>query len=123
MRTRFSSPSPLKGNAMSYTEQQRKDARELLIRSRLYKIVAYAFMGVAFLIFALFYSMFAKAGFLAFVKNPFLIGMILFPFVPAYAFAIMSKNRRSKAIKILSEGIEPGDMSKKRTDLYSSDKM
>lgn len=86
-------------------------------------MIAFAFLGIAFLIFAVFYAMFAKAGFMAFVKNPFLIGMVLFPFVPAYVFALMSKMRRSKAIKILKEAEASGEMNKKRTDLYSADKV
>ncbi len=108
---------------MTYSESQRTQAREHLVKSRLYKLVAIFFLVVAFLVFAIFYNMFADGGIMVFLTNPFLIGMMLFPFVPAYAFAIMSKRRRSKAVAILSEGLQPGDMNKKRTDLYSSDKV
>lgn len=88
---------------MAYSETQREQAREHLVKSRLYKFLAGCFLVVAFMIFAVFYNMFADGTVMSFLKNPFLIGMMLFPFVPAYAFALMSKRRRSKAVKILSE--------------------
>jgi FtsH-binding integral membrane protein len=106
---------------MSYSESQRKEARELIIKSRLYKIVSYGFLCMAVVVFIFFYAMFAEQGFLNFIKNPFLIGMILFPFVPAYVFAFMSKRRRSKAVKILSEGLTPEELARKRSDLSSDD--
>lgn len=109
---------------MSYTEAQKAKAREHLVKSKLYKGVAVGFLIVGVFIFAIFYQMFAAGSVVAFLTNPFLIGMILFPLLPAYAFALMSKIRRRKAAEVLKEGaVEAGDMDKQRTDLYSSNKL
>ncbi len=83
------------------TDKERKLIKEKLVRSKLYRIAASLCGLAAFLISVLFYQVFAEGEPIQVVKNPILIAVLFFPFVPACFLAILSKRKRTQAIKLL----------------------
>lgn len=76
-------------------------AKELIIRSKLYRIVAYV-MGLAgFVISATLYQKMGHGDPLYVMQNPLLILVFLLPFVPTVFLAMLSSRKRAKATGIL----------------------
>ena len=67
----------------------------MIIRAKLYDLVALAFAVFAVILFIVFYVRYADGDLMAFIRNPFLLLMMIFPFFPAYVFAWMAKRKRS----------------------------
>ena len=103
------------------TLDQAKRAREHLIKARIYKYTAFAFMAMGLIVLFIVFDVMAQGSPLVLLKNPIMLLILILPFAPAYIFALLHKKNRKKAVTVLDNAA--GDMNKKRTDLYSSDKM
>lgn len=84
----------------------RELARELLIKSKLYRFLARVFAGVGVLIFIFFasYRMRMEGGsFVQTLLDPVTIALIVFPFVPAIVLSFMARRMERKLAEILKE--------------------
>ena len=81
--------------------QDRRRAREKILRAKLYKIVSFACMLAALVIAVVFYQTLAKGDPLTLIRNPVLVGILFLPFVPAFVLAVLSRKNRAAALRIL----------------------
>ena len=80
-------------------------AKEKLLYAKLYKIVAVGLCIGAIIVLGLIYDDVLEGNPFKLFEKPFLLCSLLFPFVPAYFLAILSKKRRAEALEVL----EPDD--------------
>lgn len=87
-------------------EKKRLEARELLLKSRIYRVIAlvFAVMGVA--IFALLYFKFIEGDVLSALRKPHLVLFVIIPFLPAFILSRIAFKAEDKLRKIL-ETIQP----------------
>ncbi len=85
-------------------DTDKKQARELLIKAKVYRILAGIFAVVGVLIFLMLYFNYYGDDVAASIKDPMLIFLLLFPFLPAVILSLKAK----KADKALSKLLTPG---------------
>lgn len=78
-----------------------KKAKELIIRAKVYRAVAFVFAAAGFIVAVLLYQKLAHGRPENIMQNPVLIVILLLPFVPAAFLAMLSGSKRAKATKIL----------------------
>ncbi len=88
-----------------YTKDQKDSARRHLMQSKIFKIAAIGLTVMAVIVSFMLYSTLANGDALTFVKRPFVILIMLLPFLPAYVFAMMSKKHYRKATKVLQDNV------------------
>ncbi len=66
------------------------EAKKLLMKTKLYKLFALAFLIVGFLVFVVLYDQSAQGNFLVLLKDPLLIFVLIMPFIPAAVLSIMA---------------------------------
>lgn len=87
--------------AANLEHKAREYAREKLVRSGLYKGVAGAFVVAAIFIVFFLYQIVSDGKPMNIIERPFVIVLLLLPFVPAYFLAMLSKKSRRDAMKAL----------------------
>lgn len=65
-------------------------ARELVIKARIYRFLALIFAFVGLAIFVVMFLRHVEGSFLSSLTNPFVVTIILFPFMPAAALSFMA---------------------------------
>jgi FtsH-binding integral membrane protein len=81
-------------------------AREFLIKSKLYRFLALVFACVGVVVFIGLYAQQSKqdgGGFLDILRDPVLIVLMIFPFVPAIVLSLMARRSERKLAEILKE--------------------
>lgn len=82
-------------------EQTRLKARELLLRTRIYRFTALVFAVIGLLIFLYLYFKDISGDVLTALANPAIVAVILFPFLPAAVVSWMAARTRKKLMKTL----------------------
>ena len=90
-----------KANDHRQLEYFRKQAAEKLLYSKFYIVMAAAFAVGAFIIAIYIYNSLAGGYSINILRNPALLVMLFFPFVPSFFLAMLSKKRRAEAIEML----------------------
>ena len=83
--------------------KKKEEARQLLIKSRLYRIIAVCMLGFGMLILSVVYFRNVQGHEFEVLLDPGTIGMVLVPFIPAVVFATMTGKAEKKLDKILGE--------------------
>ncbi len=81
-------------------------AREFLIKSKLYRFLALVFAGVGLLIFCGLYFQQEKSdggGFLSVLRDPVLVVLLVFPFVPAIVLSLLAQRAERKLQEFLKD--------------------
>lgn len=71
-------------------------ARELVLKARIYRICALAFALVGLVVFVALYLRNVEGSFLSSLTNPFIITIIVFPFLPAAVLSILAARLERK---------------------------
>lgn len=74
-------------------------ARELVIKARIYRFLALIFAFVGLAIFVVMFLRHVEGSFLSSLTNPFVVTMIIFPFLPAAALSFMASRLERKYFK------------------------
>ncbi len=83
-------------------EEVKKQARELLIKAKAYRIFAHIFAFVGVLIFLVIYFSYFKGDVMASLRDPITIFFVLFPFAPAIILSLKGKKAEAALQKLLS---------------------
>jgi O-antigen/teichoic acid export membrane protein len=75
---------------------QKHQARELYLKSKIYRFFAILFAGVGLLVFANIYFVFSDGNFFKAISDPFFIVLIIFPFVPTIILSMMATRYERK---------------------------
>lgn len=65
-------------------------ARELVIKARIYRMLALVFAFVGLVIFCIMFLRHVEGSFLSALTNPSVVIMIIFPFLPAAVLSFMA---------------------------------
>lgn len=84
-------------------ERTRLQAREFLLRGRLYRFMALCSVGVGGAVFLLLYFRHIEGHFLESFKNPVTVLIVLLPFLPAFILTRMAVKAEQKFRNILEE--------------------
>ncbi len=82
-------------------EETRLQARELLLRSKIYRFVALIFAGVGVLIFAWLYFKWFDGDLMEAATSVSTIFIIIIPFLPAFVLSSMAAGAEKKLAKLL----------------------
>lgn len=82
-------------------EKTRLEARELLLRSRIYRVIALVFAAMGLVIFTVLYLKYMQGDILSALKKPSLVLIILIPFLPAFVLSRMAFKAENKFAKLL----------------------
>ena len=108
-------------------DSQRQEARKYLVRAKTFRLIGILFALIGIGIFAFLYLKLSGDGkFLMAMMDPFMIGTVLFPFVPAFLLTMMGRMSEKRVMKVVQQAKEAEqealDMSK-RTDLFNRDNL
>ena len=84
----------------------KQTARQLVLKSRLYRLIGLLFAVVGLVIFLIIFSHAFKGNFLHAAKDPFILLIVLLPFLPACVLAWMSSSLEKKALSKLEKSDE-----------------
>lgn len=84
-------------------EKTRLKARELLLRSRIYRFIALVFAAVGLVIFMILYFKYVEGDIINALKKPSLVLIVLIPFLPAFLLSRMAIKAENKFMKILED--------------------
>ena len=84
-------------------EKTRLEARELLLRSRLYRFAALIFAIVGIILFLFLYFKYIEGDMYQALQNPKLVLILLIPFLPAFILSRMAIKTEGKFQKIMDE--------------------
>lgn len=69
---------------------QKEEARKLYIRSRFYRTAAYIFALAGIVIFSFIYFRVTEGDLSLLFRDPVLVGLLVFPFMPAFVLSWMA---------------------------------
>jgi len=84
-------------------------AKKYLIQNYLFKIAGIMLAIVGFIVFIPFYQTYINGNVMNFIHRPYLVAIMIIPFLPAIILLIMSKKARKNAANIL---LKEQDMNK-----------
>ncbi|PJB71767.1 MAG: hypothetical protein CO093_04455 [Alphaproteobacteria bacterium CG_4_9_14_3_um_filter_47_13] len=82
-------------------EKIRLQARELLLRSRIYRFVALCFAAIGLVIFIILYFRVIDGDIMQALRKPSFIVITIVPFLPAFILSRMSIRAGNKLMKLL----------------------
>lgn len=85
-------------------------ARQLLIKTKIYRFLAMVFAAMGFVAFLVIYSSLYDGNPAKAARDPFIILYIIFPFIPAAIFSMRMKKAETQLRKMLGA---PGGSEKK----------
>ena len=91
---------------MTYDQNTRLKAKELLFKSRIYRLFGMVFAIVGIMILAYLYHVAAEGDPMAVLQNIASIGYILMALTPAIFFSFLANRAHKKLYKLLSENKE-----------------
>ncbi|MBI2234726.1 MAG: hypothetical protein HYU57_07070 [Micavibrio aeruginosavorus] len=74
-------------------------ARELVLKARIYRICALIFALVGLIMFVMLYMRHVEGSFLSSLTNPFIITIVVVPFLPAVVLSILAGRLEREYIK------------------------
>jgi hypothetical protein len=83
-------------------EVDKKQARELLIKAKVYRLFATVFAVVGAVIFLVLYFRFYGGDFMEALRDPTTIFIVIFPFLPAVLLSLKAKRAEKALHKLLS---------------------
>lgn len=66
-------------------------ARELVIKARIYRVLGLIFALVGLVIFLIMFMRHVEGSFFSSLTNPFVVTMIIFPFLPAAVLSFLAR--------------------------------
>ncbi len=84
-------------------EATRLKARELLLRSRLYRFIALVFFCLGLALFAFLYYQHVEGDVVAALRRPATVMILLLPFLPAVIFSWMTMRTENRFMKVLEQ--------------------
>lgn len=85
-------------------ESDKPLARELLLKSKVYRFFAMVFAVVGLVIFLVIYTTVYEGDVMRALKDPFVILFIVFPFVPSLVLSLRAKKAQTQLQKLLTGG-------------------
>lgn len=82
-------------------EKRKLEARELLIRARLYRLFAYIFGATGVGLFAYFYHTHKSDSVVETLANPVIIIFMVVPFLPALMLALKARKYETKLLETI----------------------
>ena len=82
-------------------ESDRKQARELLLKTKVYKLLATVFAAGGALVFLILHYQYFGGDFVASLKDPMTIVLVLFPFVPSLILSFRARKAEQALQKLL----------------------
>lgn len=95
-------------------EDTRKKARELLLKTRIYRFFAAAFAFAGLTVFLILYFRNVEGNVLDALSRPSIVAILLLPFLPAAVLSWMSARLESKFFDLLG-GDPPPEVKKGKT--------
>ena len=95
-------------------EQTRLKARELLLRSRVYRYSAIVFAVMGAVVFLALYFRYIEGDIIHALHNPMLVMILVLPFLPAFVLSWMAAKTANKFM-VLLEKLQNSDAEKKNT--------
>lgn len=86
----------------SYNEKLLK-AREILLRSKIYKWLTVVFAVFGFLVFIMVYAKQYRGDVMVALGNPWIVASLLIPFLPAFVLSLMTSKEEKKLEKAYEE--------------------
>ena len=86
---------------MADIDEKKVQARELLIRSKVYRILAIVFLFVGIAVIALIYRNVSGGDAARALENPAIIVGMLVTFLPAFVLSLMSSKAEKKLAKVI----------------------
>lgn len=74
-------------------------ARELVLKARIYRICALIFALIGLIMFVMLYMRHVEGAFLSSMTNPFIITIVVVPFLPAVVLSILARRLEREYIK------------------------
>lgn len=74
--------------------------KEYLIKSKFYKVASMVFVVLGLVVFMVLYIANIEGRFMEALKNPFTIGIVIIPFLPAAVLSILSDRNEKKYLKL-----------------------
>lgn len=91
-------------------------AKKYLIQNHLFRGVGVALALMGLIVFVTFYQKFIDGDVMNFIRRPYLVAVMIIPFLPALVLLLMSKRARRNAANVLAKNpAETGDKAKKQT--------
>ena len=88
-------------------DSDKKLALELLIKAKVYRVVAGAFALVGLVIFIFIYMQFYQGDYMKALHDPFIIVLVIFPFAPSIFFSLNTKKAERQLHKIIAANQAP----------------
>ncbi len=85
----------------------KEQLREYILKAKLYRAIALIFAVCGFAVFVFLMSEFADGRIYQALKDPFLIVILLVPFLPAAVLSWMSARSERKAIALIGDDGKP----------------
>lgn len=79
-------------------------AKKYLIQNHLFKVAGILLAILGFIIFVPFYQTFINGDVMNFIRRPYLVAIMIIPFMPALVLMLMSKKARKNATNVLMQG-------------------
>ncbi len=80
------------------------EAKMFLIKSKIYRGIAFVFLIIGFGVFLALYIQKSEGDIMQALRDPATIIMVVFPFLPAVVFSFMSGSLEKKAYALLDTG-------------------
>ena len=82
-------------------KNSQESAKKYLVKTYMYKIAGYMFAFVGMLLAANFYTNHIGNDVMNFIHKPFIVSLMIIPFLPAFILIMMSRKSREKASVLL----------------------
>ena len=97
----------------------KKQARELLLKSRLYRLLAIVFAGLGLIGFLVLYVARAEANVMNVLKDPFMVVFAVLVFLPAFVLSNISSKAQTDLEKMMAG---PADKKDEKADSKPAEK-
>jgi hypothetical protein len=70
--------------------------KEYLIRAKIYRVAAMVFAAIGLIVTVVTYASYVEGRVLEALRNPFVIGMFILPFLPAIVLSLVARKNEKK---------------------------
>ncbi len=87
---------------MALQDADKRQARELLMKSKIYGVLGTVFAIFGIIIFLAIYTQYYQGDITKAIRDPFIVIFIIFPFVPAIMLSLKGKRAEKALSKLLN---------------------
>ena len=101
-------------SAISTSDDIRQEAKELLIKARLYRMIAVIFAVVGFVVFMILYFKNIEGNILEALSKPSMVVIILVPFLPAAVLSWLSVRTEERFYRLVYKDTDEAPAKKNK---------